>query len=145
MNIIIHLIIVFVFIFALLMLNIPQIQHDNHLQQKLYIFCGVFILDFIIALFIAIHRKQVINFGKIIRESLLSGVIAVSGYSVYTDLVWNGNSWVSGEQSVYQENINITIIVTAFLAAGYLFNMLVDHLSPTMNDCLNTIYRNKTK
>jgi len=84
-SMIIRLIILFVFVFALLMLNIPQLAENDHLSYKLYIFCGVFLFEFIVLTFKLIYHKQVIDIGKIVKESFQSSLLAVIGYSIWTD------------------------------------------------------------
>jgi hypothetical protein len=82
---ILRLIILFVFVFALLLLNIPQLNESDYPSQKLYIFSGVFIFEFVTITFLSIYHRRVIDIGKIVKESFLSALLAAVGYSVWTD------------------------------------------------------------
>lgn len=145
MHIFIHLIILFIFVFALLMLNIPQIEHDNFLQYKLYIFVGIFIFEFLISLFTTIYRKCIVNLSKIAKDSLQSALIATIAYAVYNDLVWQSSPLVAGQVTRQSQNLCVSVLITAFIAIGYFVDIVLSDVTPKMNDCLNTIYPAKSK
>jgi hypothetical protein len=143
MHIFIHLIILFIYVFVLLTLNIPQIAHDDYIKMKLYIFVGIFIFEFIVTIILTLLKRCLINVGKIARNSLQSALIAVVAYSIYNDLVWSKNSLVTGQENSKRENFTITVMITTFIALGYFLEIiLTDHI-PGINDCLNTIYPSK--
>ncbi|XWV26500.1 putative orfan [Tupanvirus soda lake] len=144
MHIFIHLIILFIFVFALLMLNIPQIERNNYIMMKLYIFVGIFIFEFIVTIILMLFRKCVIDVGKIAKSSLESALVAVVAYSIYNDLVWNSNPLVEGHDTETIQNLAITVIITAFIAFGYFLEVIFTDKVPGMNDCLNTIYPPKS-
>ena len=140
MNIILHLIILFIFVFALLMFNFPQLVSKQHIRLKLYIFAGIFIFEFIIGLTTAIYKKCVIDFSNISRNSLYSALLGVVAYSMYTDLVFASNPWVLAHDDEVSRNLTISVFVTIAVAANYLFEFILSGTTPKVNDCLNTIY-----
>jgi hypothetical protein len=143
MHIFIRLVILFIFVFALMMLNIPQIECDNFLKYKLYIFCGIFMFEFIIDIFLAIYKKCIIDINKIIINSLQSALIATVAYAVYNDLIWMSSPLIKGQDTILTQNLGISVIITLFMALGYFFEMIFVDITPGMNDCLNTIYPSK--
>lgn len=137
MNIIIHLIILFIFVFLLLVLNIPHLTEDQRLKQKLYIFCGVFLFEMIIGIFSAIFKKQIVNINRILKYSLQSALLAAIGYSVAKDIHWS-DKIKSQDPRVHK--LLTTLVIVMFVAFGYLFDAMLNRLTPTVNDCINTIY-----
>lgn len=137
MNTLFNIIILFIFVFVLLMLNIPQIEGDQYIKQKLYIFFGVFLFEFIVNLFIAIYKKCIINLKKIAKDSLLTALIATIGYSVYNDLVWSKSSLIPEEDNITGRKLTATIIITLFVASGYLIEALFNTAVPKLNGFIN--------
>jgi hypothetical protein len=142
MNIFIHLLILFIFIFALLMMNIPQIAEDQYIQQKIYIFFGIFIFEFIVSIFITIQRKCVIKLSVAAKSSLQSALVAVVAYSIYNDLDRTGNEWITSYKTDQQRGLVISVMITLFITAGYFLEMLFTDVGPKANDCLNGLYKN---
>lgn len=141
MNILIYLITLFIFIYALLILNIPQIAHGNHFKFKLYIFSGVFIFEFIIEIFMAVHNKHLINIGKITKNSILVALISTVAYSVYNDVSRNSNYLIANQNDPYIQNLVATIIIIMFVACGYFIETVITSNSPKINDYINKIYQ----
>jgi len=133
MHDIIHSVVLFIFVLVLLMLNIPKIAQNDHIKFKLYLFIGISIFEFIVELMITLHHKQLVNIGKMIKNSLVVALVAVVAYSIYTDLSSNDDTIV--------RNLKISIIIIIFIVAARLFDKIILLISPKMNDCLNTIYK----
>lgn len=143
MYIFINLIFLFIFVFVLLMINIPQIQHDENIKFKLYIFVGIFIFEFIFQLITIIYKSCVIDIGKIAKNSLQSALIAVIGYSIYTDLILSSSPIIPNQDSDKMKNFTITVLITVFIALGYFIDIAFTNTIPGVNDCLNKIYVGK--
>ena len=129
----IHLIILFIYVFALLTLNIPQIATDQYLKTKLYIFGGVFLFEFVVTLIVTIYKKCLVDVARIAKASLLAALVATVGYSIYTDIFTI--------EKPFAQNLSIAIVITASVAIGYLVDGLLTSASPGLNDCLNNIYQ----
>ena len=140
MNIIVHLIILFIFVFALLMLNIPHLESNQYIKQKLYIFFGIFLFDLLISIFVTIYRKCIVDIGKVVRNSLLTALIGTIAYSIYNDLTWSNSKFIPDPNNKVATNLTITIIITGFIAVSYFFEIIFGSTIPKMNDCLNNIY-----
>lgn len=145
MYLFIHIIILFIYVFALLMINIPQIANDDYIKMKLYIFVGIFIFEFIVTIIILLLKHCIINLGKVVRNSLQSALIAVVAYSIYNDLLWSNSPLVINLNNEKKQKLAITVIITAFIALGYFLEIALTNHVPTLNDCLNTIYPHKNK
>ena len=141
MQLLIHLIVLFIFVFALLMINLPKIQPNQHLRMKLYIFIGIFIFEFIVSFVTAIYKKCIINIGKIIRDSLLVAMISIVAYSLYTDLVFSQNPLVTKYNNQKSQTLLITIVITIFISIAYFIDAVLLNKSPGINDCINRIYQ----
>ena len=143
MNILLHLIILFVFVFALLMFNIPQIQNDQYIKQKLYIFFGIFIFEFLTNIFITVYRKCIVDLRKVVSNSLEAALVATLAYSIFNDLSWSESSIIPSTDNKIATNLVIAIMITAFLAVTYLLQSFLNKAAPSVNDCLNNIYQKK--
>jgi hypothetical protein len=143
MHVVVHIIILFIFVFALLMLNIPRIEHDSYIKMKLYIFTSIFLFEMIISIFISIYKKCIVNIGKIAKQSLLSALVATVAYSIYNDMVFMNEPFLLNQESNLTRNLTITVIITAFIALSYFIEIIFTNTIPNVNDCLNTIYPDK--
>jgi hypothetical protein len=145
MHILIRLIILFIFIFSLLMLNIPNINPTNRIMMKLYIFMGIFIFEFVVRIIITIFHRCLIDIRKIIKNSLQIALIAVVAYSIYNDLVSLSKPLIMKHNDTNIQIFIITSMVVIFIAIGYFLETILTNISPGVNDCLNTIYRQGSK
>lgn len=143
MHLFIHLIMLFIFVYVLLLLNIPQIEENSYIKMKLYLFFGVFMFEFIVNIIIALFQRCVINISKISRNSLFSALVAVVGYSIYNDLIWSSNPLINDQASNTTKKLTITTIIIAFISLGYFIDIMFSNNVPGINDCLNNIYRDK--
>lgn len=134
----IKFIILFVFVFALLSINIPQYGKCNFIKVKLYIFCGVCLFELFYNICINIRQKKLIDSSQITKNSLQSGLVAVVAYSIYTDLSCNQNL-----NTPTKKNLAISSIVVLGIGLNYFAEKFFSKLSPKINDRLNIIYPNK--
>lgn len=141
MIILIQIIILFVFVFTLLMINIPKISDHSYIKAKVYIFLGVFIFTFLIKILSAIHRKCLIDIGKVAKDSLLIALLAALALSIYNDFSWSSNKFIIGLQTKLQQNMAKTLLIMLFIASGYFINALLSGFRASANDCLNLIYQ----
>lgn len=140
MYILAHLIIIFIFVFTLLMINIPHIERNNYIMMKLYLFVGIFIFEFIIGIITTLIRRCIIDISKITRSSLQTALVAVVAYSIYNDLEWSANPFIASLNTPVKQNLAISVIIIAFVTIGYFIEMIFTSNVPGINDCLNNIY-----
>lgn len=145
MNVLLHLIILFIFVFALLMLNIPKLQHDQYIMNKLYIFFGIFIFEFLVNIFIPIYKKCIVDLGKVVSNSLQTALVGTLAYSIFNDLAWSQSSIIPDAENKTARNLVITVFITASVAIIYFFQLIFASTVPKANDCLNNIYKNGDK
>lgn len=126
------------------MLNIPGLENDDFIKQKLYIFTGVFMFEFIVSLISTVASQCIVDLGKIAKNSLLTALLATIAYSVYNDLIWSSNPWIADLNDSSTQNLAIAVLIIVFIAMGYFIDMLFTGISPNMNDCINTIYPSNT-
>lgn len=133
----IELIITFIFVFALLMLNFPQLQHEEIIKQKIYLFVSIFIFNLIGSLSILFFQGKIIDIRKILKNSLQTGLLAVVGYSIYRDLEDDPTSNIV-------TNLKASLIIIALVATGDVFEWLITNKNADINDCLNLLYKEKS-
>ncbi len=89
MNSIAKLIIFFIAIFLGLLSGIFGKDYNNIIKNKLYLFTGVIIFQFILNLLVEYKNKDKydMNLNEIISESIEIATASVIGYSIYIDLL----------------------------------------------------------
>lgn len=140
MHIFIHFFILFIFIYALLILNIPQIAENSYIKMKLYLFTGIFVFEFVVILISKYVKRCVIDVGKIISDSLKTALLAVIGYSIYTDLIYSADPLVTKLDTPNGKKLVASIITIVFVFVGYLVGEIFSTKVPEINDCINKLY-----
>jgi hypothetical protein len=133
------LLVTFVFMFALLMFNIIDLQRDQMIRNKLYLFLSIFIFNSICQMIMLLYHRKIVNIGIILKKSLQLGLLTVVGYTIFNDI----------EVSAYDidmsviDKIKLSIIIILFIAFGDVFDWLTTVKNGNINDCMNLLY-NKT-
>lgn len=139
--IIARLVVLFIFVLVLLMLNIPQIEKNNFLIVKLYIFIGIFIFEFVTSLLVAFYKKQLFNANKVAKDSLMSALVGVVAYSIYNDIIFfNHSDIISNKYGSTANSIAISATIVFFMVVKYFLEYMFINESPYINDQLNNIY-----
>jgi len=86
MNIFTDILFLFVYILAMLYLEMPNINNTDYPIHKLYLFISIFSYYFIIQLIKKIKNKCTIDALSIMQDSLIISLFCVLGYSIYVDL-----------------------------------------------------------
>lgn len=86
MNSFINIFFVFIFLFAMLLCKIPNINNNNFIIHKLLIFGLLFAYQFLLLTLSHVKNKCKIDFLEIFRYSIETAVLGVIGYSLFTDL-----------------------------------------------------------
>lgn len=142
MKLLLHIILIFVFVFSLLMINLPHLQSTDYLMTKMYLFIGVFIFEFIIGIIYQWRTNNVLNVSTIVKNSLISSLLAVIGYSVYSDMTMitsNNYSFLQSDNNIVKK-LSISLSATIFVTLGFLIESIFNKLSPNINDSLNKMY-----
>lgn len=142
MNIIAHVLTLFIFTLTILILNLPKIQNNN-IYVKMYIFLSIFVGECFVLFLTQMFSRQVINLNVIVKKSIYVALIAVVAYSIYNDLFDYKYSFSHNDNVELINNIKITICITFSIFMGIIIDSIVSKISPTANDCLNNLYFNK--
>lgn len=118
MQIYIKLIILFIFTLTLLILNLPQLSDNDLFKRKIYIFCGLFIFEFVVSVLESFYKKMILNTKQIIKSSLETALLGVISYSLYTDLS-------DSTTMDMKQNIIISASITGGVTVGYLINKIL--------------------
>jgi hypothetical protein len=137
---IVKIIILFVFVFALLSFNFLQINPNEPIKFKIYIFSGIFLFEAISDICMKLYKHQLIDVSQVIKNGLESGLVAIVAYGTYTDLVHMHNSWMENLDTPNKQNFLMCSLIVFAIALSYLANRVFAKMSPKINDCLNTIY-----
>ena len=119
MNIFIRLIVLYIFTFIILIINLPKISYDDDpLKFKAYVFCSIFLFEFIFSLFLSLYRKCPIKLFKIFKNSVQSALLALVAYSIYQDMLNRGDVIVQADGQ-NQKMIVIATTIVLFIAVSY--------------------------
>ncbi|VVU95051.1 hypothetical protein CPAV1605_776 [seawater metagenome] len=90
MNTLSKLIIFFIFLFLSILSGLTGKDNNNIIKNKLFLFTGVFIFQFILNLideYKKRNRYRTIKLNDILIDSVQVSAMAIIGYSVYVDLL----------------------------------------------------------
>jgi len=128
MNLLIDPLFIFIFLFTLFYFGIPNIDDDNFVKHKLFIFIAIFCFNFALQLIKRLRSKCLVRTNEILRESLITALMAVIGYSVCTDLVNMSSTkeWVEGYGDNYnKKSLLITLIIVAFVSFSKIMAVVI--------------------
>ena len=86
MNLLLNIILMFVFIFLSLIIGVPGTGNNNPIKNKAYLFFGIFIFQLLIDLVEKIRNKCKVEIRDLIQRGVFIATISVIGYSIYIDL-----------------------------------------------------------
>lgn len=126
MRLSVKLLILFIYVFILLVINIPKLADNHYLGKKLYLFFGLFIFEFIVTTADAFYNKVTIETKKTVRGSLLTALVGTLSYSLYLD------AWKTPQGKIPNMEIDMKqdVITSAVVTVGVMIEYLIDnHLS----------------
>jgi len=77
---------IFLFIYFLLMINIPDVNDDNVLMHKFIIFVSLFSFSLMLQIIEKIRNKKEIIIGEVFNEAFIVSILGVLGYTIYCDM-----------------------------------------------------------
>lgn len=132
MNTLLKLIIFFIFLFLSILSGIAGKDSNNIIKNKLYLFTGVFIFQFILNLLDEFKKKsrRNLNLNGIISDSIEIAATSVIGYSVYVDLLIMDNTKLTmlhyiGSRS--KNSFSISCIIMFFVTILVIFKSLLNN------------------
>lgn len=132
MNLIIDPLFIFIYLFALFYLGIPNIDSEDLLKHKLVIFLAVFCFNFALQLIKNVRSKCLVRSDRILNDSVITSLIAVIGYSICTDLavMEYTKDWVAETFTNYnKKSVIIALTIAVFIALAKITGAIVkpDH------------------
>ena len=122
MNIIINIILLFIYLYGLIGLGVPNIYNDNLVLHKAVIMFSIFAIQFTILLGEKIIRQCKIDASDIAFNSFMTSLIGIIGYSLFTDIKFmNMAHAVRIKKSIY--SLYIVIAITMVILLYKLFSI----------------------
>lgn len=77
---------IYIFIFVLLLLRIPDIGDDQYIRHKIIIFFSLLMFNFSLQLIKKIKSKCIVKTDELLEDSVKMALYGTLGYSIFTDL-----------------------------------------------------------
>ena len=137
MNIFTEALFLLLYIFSLLYFGIINVNSDNYIKHKLLLFICVSIFTYVTLIIKKIKGGCVVTPKELIYESVKSGIIAIIGYSICTDLVhmnWS-RSYIENfvETSQFKQYGLICVVVVSFIVLVKLTTIVFTNQSSDCN------------
>lgn len=139
MNIFTDILFLFVYIFAMLYLEMPNINGTDYPIHKLYMFISIFSYYFIVQIIKKIKNKCPIDALAIIQDCLIVSLFCVLGYSIYVDLkYWNYTKDImttfNGDDftTIIKKYVMVAIIIVSFVTMVQFIKIL---FTGSLNEC----------
>lgn len=115
MNLFTDALFILIYIFILFCLRMPNIESNNYIKHKVYLFFGIVLFVFILKLIKQIKNKCSVDTNSIIRNSLIYATSGIIGYSIFTDLAHCG--WFES----YKADIYTLYAIVSFICVSFIF------------------------
>jgi hypothetical protein len=135
MNIFVHLLFLYIFLCALLMIIIKELKFEL-LYLKALLFVGVFLFEMVYYVLLYFSKKCDIEMGRITKSSLIISLVSVVGISIYPDLaIWNGffSEKLGSPKSIY----SLALIIVALVSFIYFIELIFTNNSSDTTECVN--------
>lgn len=131
MNLLLKLIIFYIFLFLSIVSGIGSKDKNNIIKNKLYLFAGVFIFQFVLNIIDDYTKtgKAHTQINKIIDDSLQIATTSVIGYSIYIDLLLMDSTkkWIAPYiGSKAKNSFSISFIIISFVSILMTFKSLMN-------------------
>lgn len=88
MDLLINILLLFVYLIILFYFGIPDITNTNYLMHKALLFVGILIFNYAFYLIKKMKEKNKINYKKLLANSIYYALFGIVGYSIYIDLMY---------------------------------------------------------
>ena len=124
MNILISMVITFIYLGAILYFGIPDINDGKYIQQKAILFIMMFVFQFFLLLFYKLVKRCNIDINRIATNSLRTSTMAIIGYSLYQDMTTMESAKGLIENKHVGKNIVVSAVVVIFIMAMRVIELL---------------------
>ena len=111
MNIFANIVFIFFYLLAAFLLHIPNIFNDKFIFHKVTIFFLVFCFQYLIETIDQTRSECKKKIRYIINSSFETSLMAIIGYSIYTDYLLSNNSDFIGQNSIAAAGITSGVIM----------------------------------
>jgi hypothetical protein len=124
MNVLFNLIFLFIYIYISLIIGIPG-TGSNIIINKLILFIGIFIYQFIIGFMSNIYKKH--SLKKILKISFSNSLLSIIGYSLYIDLLFMNFISPKYINNQFTNSAIITIFIISTIATSKIINLIINN------------------
>ena len=138
MNILINIIFLYIFIYALLYYKYPDIENKDYIMHKFILFIMIFLYQMTLKLIYKIYNKCKVNMKEILYNALSTATTAVIGYSIYIDTTLNPELKLQVDKLDFlDEKGRVTFITIVFVAIIKILMLAINSPINGMNgDCI---------
>ena len=132
MNLITDIIYIYVYLVILVFLRFIDLDYDNYLLQKFYIFISIFVFTSLLEVIKKVKNECPSRENYIISNAFSSAVIAVLGFTIYVDLVHMSLTRYSFEYinlSNFYKTLFVPLIIVLTMMTFRLIYLLFDYKS----------------
>ena len=129
MNVFLNVLFIFLFMFTILIFRLPNIYDGRFILHKFVIFVSLFCFQFILMLLSKISNKCKIDIVDIMKNSFMTAIYGILGYSIYNDFIFTGLTRYSDRLIMFRPRVGYlcaTIAITSFVAFAKLFSLSLD-------------------
>jgi uncharacterized protein with PQ loop repeat len=119
---------IYIFLITLLYMKLPDIDNDNYIEHKIYIFLSIFVFGFMLQTIKRIRSKCVVKTEDMLFDSFKTAVAGILGYSIYTDLIHMESTKEYFENlghSVINKIAIVALIIVAFIVLAKVIEMVL--------------------
>ena len=124
MHFIVNIFFIALFMFASFYMKYPDLYTQNFIRHKIIIFFLLFCFQYILDIIFKIKNKCRIYPGNIAIDSLIVGLSAVIGYTIFNDLLYQGAFTTYIDKMYFNPKVlylNITLIIIVCISIGLMF------------------------
>jgi hypothetical protein len=129
MNIFLNIFFIFLFMYTLIIFRLPNIYDSRFVLHKFVIFTSVFCFQFILLLLSKIGNKCKIDIIEIFKNSFMTAIYGILGYSIYNDMIFTGLTRHPERFLFFSPRLGYlcaAISITAFISVAKLFTLSLD-------------------
>ncbi|AYV75733.1 MAG: hypothetical protein Terrestrivirus3_2 [Terrestrivirus sp.] len=131
MNIFTEVLFLFVFVYALIILKLPDMTKDDYIFQKFSIFVSLFCFYFVLQALNTLRCNSMVSMSDLVKNSFIVAISGVLGLTVYTDLLnmeWSHDyieQYIPPNSPKYIFSLVVTISIILFIAGVRILQMVL--------------------
>lgn len=137
MNIVINLIVLFIFLNLMFFMEIPNLTVDDFIFHKIILFLMIGVFQFLQKVIMNMYARCIIDIKNLAEESLFDGGIAVIGYSLVLDLIHMSSTSYMVTPYVFNslwKNVFVSLSIIVFMLLTKVIKLTFGYRP---NKCIN--------